>query len=70
MMYTEPALRRQQFHVAPAMQRPNIAVKYTTSVDIKNTRYKRLQSLIQNHIRHERSESSREQRTALYESNQ
>ena len=39
--------------------------QYTTSVDINTTRYKRLQSLIQNHIRHVRSESAREQRTAL-----
>ena len=36
---------------------------------IKNTRYKRIQSLIQNHMRqrYERSESVREQRTALYQ---
>ena len=32
---------------------------YTISVDINNTRYKRIQSLIQNHKRHVRSESSR-----------
>ena len=42
--------------------------QYTTSVDINNTRYKRLQSLIQNHMRHVRSESVREQRIALYKS--
>ena len=41
--------------------------QYTTSVDI-NTRYKRIQSLIQNHMRHVRSESAGEQRTALYKS--
>ena len=35
-VYTELAPRRQQFHVAPAMP----AHKYTTSVDIKETRYK------------------------------
>ena len=40
--------------------------QYTTSVDINNTRYKMLQSLIQNHMRHVRSESAREQRIALY----
>ena len=34
--------------------------QYTTSVDINNMRYKRLQSLIQNHMRHVRSESARE----------
>ena len=42
--------------------------QYTTSVDINNTRYKRMQSLIQNHMQHVRSESAREQRTALYKS--
>ena len=40
--------------------------QYTTSVDIDNTRYKKTQSLVQNHMRHMRSESAREQRTALY----
>ena len=59
MVYTELAPRRQQFHVAPATQQPNSAVNYTISVDIKNTRYKWTQSLIQNHMRHERSESAR-----------
>ena len=38
----------------------------STSVDINNTHCKRLQSLIQNHTRHVRSESAREQRTALH----
>ena len=33
---------------------------------LANTRYKWIQSLIQNHMQHERSESAREQRTALY----
>ena len=42
--------------------------QYTTSVDINSTRYKRLQSLIPNHMRHVRSESAREQRIALYKS--
>ena len=43
MVYTEPAPRWLQFHVAPAMP----ALKYTTSVDIqkkkkkKKTRYKK-----------------------------
>ena len=41
--------------------------QYTTSVDI-NTRYKRIQSLILNHLRHVRSESAEEQRIALYKS--
>ena len=38
MVSTELAPRRQQFHVAPAMP----ALKYTTSVDIQKTRYKKL----------------------------
>ena len=42
--------------------------QYTTSVDINNTRYKRIQSLIQNHMRHVRIESAREKRIALYKS--
>ena len=42
--------------------------QYTTSEHINNTRYKRIQSLIQNHMRHVRIESAREQRIALYKS--
>ena len=42
--------------------------QHTTSVQINNTRYKRIQSLIQNRMRHVRSESAREQRIALYKS--
>ena len=42
--------------------------QYTTSMEINNTRSKRLQSLIQSHLRHVRSESALEQRTALYKS--
>ena len=38
MVYTELAPRWLQFHVAPAMP----ALKYTTSVDIQKTRYKKL----------------------------
>ena len=38
MVYTEPAPRQQQLHVAPAMS----ALKYTTSVDIQKTRYEKL----------------------------
>ena len=37
MVYTELAPRWLQFHVAPAMP----ALKYTTSVDIQKTRYKK-----------------------------
>ena len=40
--------------------------QYTMSVDINITRHKRIQSLIQSHTRHVRSESAREQRIALY----
>ena len=42
--------------------------QYTTTVGIDNTRYKRIQSLIQNHMRHVRSESAREQIIELYKS--
>ena len=45
MVYTELAPRRQQFHVAPAMP----ALKYTTSVDIKKTRYKKLVTRVESH---------------------
>ena len=38
MVYTELAPKWLQFHVAPAMP----ALKYTTSVDIQKTRYKKL----------------------------
>ena len=40
--------------------------QYTTSFDTKSTRYERIQSLIQNHMQHVRSEFAREQRIALY----
>jgi len=42
--------------------------QYTTTVDINNMRYKRMQSHIQNHMRHVRSESPREQRIVPYKS--
>ena len=35
MVHTELVPRRQQFHMAPAMQQPENAVKYTTSVILK-----------------------------------
>ena len=70
MVYTDLAPRRQRFHVAPATQQPNTAVKYSTSVAIKNARYTRLQSFIQNHRRHKRTESARQQRIALYKNDQ
>ena len=40
--------------------------QYTTSVDINNARYKRIQSLIQNQMQHVRSESAGKQRIALH----
>ena len=73
MVYTELAPRRQQFHAAPAMQQPNSTVstplwwvfkQKQNKNKNKKLRYKRLQSLIQNPIQHERSETAREQRTA------
>ena len=45
MVYTELAPRRLQFHVAPAMS----ALKYTTSVDIQKTRYKKLVTHVESH---------------------
>ena len=45
MVYTELAPRRQQFHVAPAMP----VLKYTTSVDIQKTRYKKLVTHVESH---------------------
>ena len=45
MVYTELAPRRQQFHVAPAVP----PLKYTTSVDIKKTRYKKLVTHVESH---------------------
>ena len=61
MSRTELAPRRQQFHVAPACNNQT-----ALSVNIKKMRYERLKPLIQNHTRHEHSESAREQRIALY----
>ena len=45
MVHTELAPIRQQFHVAPAMP----ALKYTTSVDIKKMRYKKLVIHVESH---------------------
>ena len=45
MVYTELAPRQQLFHVAPAMP----AFKYTTSVDIQKTRYKKLVTHVESH---------------------
>ena len=47
MVYSELAPRRQQFHVAPCSHATTTQrCQYTTSVDKKNTRYKRTQSRI------------------------
>ena len=45
MVYTELALRRQQFREAPAMP----ALKYTTSVDIKKMHYKKQVTHVESH---------------------
>ena len=45
MVYTELAPRWLQFHVAPAMP----ALKYTTSMDIKKKRYKKLVTHVESH---------------------
>ena len=76
MLSTEPAPRRQQFHVAPAMQQPKSAVStplrwiFEKKKRKEKKRDKRIQSLTDNHIRYERSESAREQRIEAYKSDQ
>ena len=45
MVYTELAPRWLQFHMAPAMP----ALKYTTSVDIQKTLYKKLVTHVESH---------------------
>ena len=73
MVHTELAPRRQHFtwHQPCNNQRTlpvhHFRDQYTTSVDI-NTCYYRIQSLVQNHRRHVRSESAGEQRIVLYKS--
>ena len=61
------------FHVAPANQTTTERYQYTTSVDINNTRYKKEKEKKDTVTHSEshanvRSESAREQRTALYKS--
>ena len=46
MVYTELALRWQQFHVAPAVP----ALKYNTSVTIKKTRYEKQITRVESHV--------------------
>ena len=53
MVYTELAPRWLQFHVAPAMP----ALKYTTSMDIQKTRYKKLVTHVEPRIVQELCES-------------
>ena len=64
MVYTDLAPRRQQFHVAPAMQ----ALKYTTSVDIQKTCYKKKKKkkLVTHRITCKRSESAQESGEKCY----
>ena len=63
MVYIELVSRLQQFHLAPAMQRPNSTASTPLRWILKNAllkkeKKKRVQSLIQNHKRHEHSESA------------
>ena len=62
MVYTEFTPRRQQFHVASAMP----ALKYTTSVDIQKTRYKKPVTHVESHASTVSLLKSRERRIALY----
>ena len=64
MVYTELAPRWQQCHMAPAMQQANSVASTPLLWILKH--YKRIQSFIQNHMRHERAESARKQRITLY----
>ena len=66
MVYIEIAPRQQQFHVAPDMQQPKQHHQYTTSMDITNMCYKRIQSLIQNQLQHMYSYRSVHDNTPLY----
>ena len=73
MVYTEYALKQQQFHMAPAMYVPDSAV--STPLCAVNTPLwwilkEWIQSLIQNHVKHELGESARERRIVLYKSDQ
>ena len=74
MVYTELAPRRQKFHVTrTTMQQAYSAVSTTLRWILKNNnnnkqtkprlkmKIKMMQSLIQNHMQHERSKSAREQ---------
>ena len=45
MVYTELALRRQKFHVAPSMA----ALEYTTLVELQKPRYKKLVTHVESH---------------------
>ena len=65
MVHTERAPRRQLFHVAPASEQP--IFKKTKQNKQKTNAIKKIQSLIENQMRHERRDSAREQRI-VYES--
>ena len=52
---TQNLLRNGSISRGTSHATPKQRYQYTTSVDINNTRYKRMQSLIQNHTRHVRS---------------
>ena len=56
----------QNLHQDSSHARTKERYQYTISVDINNTHYKRIQSLIQNHMQYAHSESAQEQRIALY----
>ena len=57
MVYTELALRWQQFHMAPAMQQQMSVIRTPLPWILKICATKRIQSLIWNHMWHVRSES-------------
>ena len=59
---------RQRFHVPSTMQKTKERYHYTTSIDVKNTRYEK--DTVTHSKSHVRSESAREQRITLYGSNE
>ena len=70
MVYTELAPEMAAVSLGTSHATSRERYQYTTTVDIKNTRYKKIQSLIHNYTRYVRSESAREQRIALYKSDE
>ena len=65
MVYTQLAQRRQQFHVAPAVRKPNNAVSTSLRWILNITQWKKKRIHSESHAT-ELSDSAREQRIGLY----